>query len=101
MVRLQPRQLASLDAWIGRQESAPSRPEAVRRLIDQALASEGADRPTPKAAVRKASKLAARELEALGDTGLPPEEQDRRKRALIKGPKEFRDVRADLPKKKI
>ena len=31
---------------------------------------------------------------------LPPEEQQRRKRALIKGPKEFRDIREDLPKPK-
>jgi hypothetical protein len=29
---------------------------------------------------------------------MPPEEQQRRKRALIKGPKEFRDIREDVPK---
>jgi hypothetical protein len=27
---------------------------------------------------------------------VPPEEQERRKRALIKGPKEFREIREDL-----
>jgi hypothetical protein len=31
---------------------------------------------------------------------LPVEEQQRRKRALIKGLKEFRDIREDLPKPK-
>jgi hypothetical protein len=31
---------------------------------------------------------------------MPPEEQQRRKRALITGPKEFRDIREDLPKTK-
>jgi hypothetical protein len=31
---------------------------------------------------------------------LPVEEQQRRKRALIKGPKEFREIREDLPKDK-
>jgi hypothetical protein len=31
---------------------------------------------------------------------MPPEEQQRRKRALIKGPKEFRDIREDQPKPK-
>ena len=46
-----------------------------------------------------ASKLATRELEGLGDKGVPLEEQDRRKRVLVKGPKEFRDARADQPKK--
>jgi hypothetical protein len=59
----------------------------------------GGRRPNPEAA-SKASKLAARELEPLTDKSLPPEERDRRKRVLIRGPKEFRDIRGDLPKKK-
>ncbi|NVN88589.1 MAG: hypothetical protein HXX15_21125 [Rhodopseudomonas sp.] len=37
MVRLDPEQLSSLDTWIEKQESGPSRPEAIRRLVDQAL----------------------------------------------------------------
>lgn len=36
-VRLQPLALARLDAWIAQQDDAPTRPEAVRRLIDKAL----------------------------------------------------------------
>ena len=39
MVRLQPDQLAQLDAWIATQPAPePSRPEAVRRLLAQVLA---------------------------------------------------------------
>lgn len=38
-VRVQPDQVAPLDAWISAQpEPHPSRPEAIRRLIDVALA---------------------------------------------------------------
>jgi len=38
MVRLQPDQLASLDAWIAEQGPAqPSRPEALRQLANMAL----------------------------------------------------------------
>jgi hypothetical protein len=38
-VRLQPQQLAKLDAWIAAQSNPkPSRPEALRRLVDKALA---------------------------------------------------------------
>ena len=37
MVRLQPDQLTSLDAWIKHQPDALSRPEAVRRLIEIGL----------------------------------------------------------------
>ena len=55
------------------------------------LATEGAN---------KASKLATRELENLTNKSLPAEERDRRKRVLVRGPKEFRDIRADQPKKK-
>jgi hypothetical protein len=33
LVRLQPDQLAALDAWIAKQPEAMTRPEAVRRLL--------------------------------------------------------------------
>jgi hypothetical protein len=53
-----------------------------------------------KEAARRASTLAAREIEPLADKSMPAEEQERRKRALIRGPKEFRDIRSDQPKAK-
>jgi hypothetical protein len=99
-VRLQPPNLAALDAWIMDQPGSPSRPEAIRRLVEQALASKGAPRPLSKEAARKASMMAAREIESLGDTSLPVVEQQQRKRRLIRGPKEFRDMRSDQPKRK-
>ena len=37
MTRLQPGQLNQLDAWIAKQDDAPSRPEAIRRLLAKAL----------------------------------------------------------------
>jgi hypothetical protein len=37
MVRLQPDQLAKIDAWREAQTDKPSRPEAVRRIIRAAL----------------------------------------------------------------
>lgn len=37
MVRMQPDQLEAVDAWASAQDDAPSRPEAVRRLVDQGL----------------------------------------------------------------
>jgi hypothetical protein len=36
-VRLPPDELAPLDAWIAKQDDAPSRPEAIRRLLARAL----------------------------------------------------------------
>jgi hypothetical protein len=41
----------------------------------------------------KASEMAAQEIDRLIDPSAPDEEQQRRKRRLLKGPKEFRDVR--------
>jgi hypothetical protein len=41
----------------------------------------------------KASEMAARELDRLIDPAAPDEERQRRKRRLIKGPKEFQDIR--------
>jgi len=37
MVRLQPDLAGKLDRWIETQEDNPSRPEAIRRLIERAL----------------------------------------------------------------
>jgi hypothetical protein len=48
----------------------------------------------------KSEPMAARELEPLGDKSLPAEEQARRKRVLIKGPKEFRELRSRQVKTK-
>jgi hypothetical protein len=41
-VRVQPEQVALLDAWIsGQPEPQPTRPEAIRRLLEVALAEAG------------------------------------------------------------
>jgi hypothetical protein len=100
MLRLHRPQIAALEEWIARQNDKPSRPEAIRRLVEKALARAVPKRPPNKETARKASKLAAREIEPLSDKSMPPEEQARRKRALIRGPGEFRDIRNDLPKAK-
>jgi hypothetical protein len=44
MVRLHEPQLSKLDAWIARQQDEPSRPEAIRRLLDEALKRKDRDR---------------------------------------------------------
>ena len=41
MVRVQPDQLAALDAWIEKQREARSRPEAIRELLERALKLKG------------------------------------------------------------
>lgn len=44
LVRLYAEQLKGLDAWIVKQDDAPTRPEAIRRLVEQALSTSGKKR---------------------------------------------------------
>jgi hypothetical protein len=37
LVRMQPDALAKLDAWAAKQDGEPSRPEAIRRLVEMGL----------------------------------------------------------------
>ena len=100
-LRVLPSEVARVDAWIAKHPSPkPTRPEAIRRLIGQALAPSPQTKPTKSRKAQEALELAERTAERLVDKSMPPEEQQRRKRALMKGPKEFRDIREDLPKPK-
>jgi hypothetical protein len=40
-VRLQPPAIAALDGWIANQDDEPSRPEAIRRLVELGLKAKG------------------------------------------------------------
>ena len=63
MLRLQPPLVTDLDRWIEAQDRPLSRPEAIRCLVEHALAAAPAKQPAGKETARKASKLAAREIE--------------------------------------
>jgi hypothetical protein len=39
-------------------------------------------------------------IDWLSDKSAPPEERAKRKRRLVKGPEEFREIRSDLPERK-
>jgi ribosomal protein L19E len=67
--------------------------EAIRRLVERGLANQPPARKLSKGAKRKAAKMAGREIDRLGDQTATRKERARRKRQLIKGPREFRDIR--------
>jgi hypothetical protein len=77
-----------------------TRSEAIRQILEQAFAPHSQIRPAKKRKAQEALELAERTAERLVDKSMPSQEQDRRKRALVKGPKEFREIREDLPKSK-
>lgn len=100
LLRLHPPLITAVDKWAKRQEGALSRPEAIRRLIEQGLAGTGLERTTRKGAAQKASDLAATAIENLTDPSQPREQKQKAKQRLIKGPEEFRDIRGDQPRRK-
>jgi hypothetical protein len=100
MVRLQPSLLSGLDSWIAGQAGSLTRPEAIRRLIERAFTAAAPSAPAKVGSRRKAAELAGRAIDRLGDQTATVEERAHRKHRLIKGPREFRDVRDDQPKKK-
>jgi hypothetical protein len=83
----------TVDEWRRKQKDLPSRAEAIRRLVERGLANRPRARQLSKGAKRKAAKMAGREIDRLGDQTATREERARRKRQLIKGPREFRDIR--------
>src|SRR5215207_1282970 len=86
-LRLDKALTARLDAWAAHKEY--SRSEAIRAMIDSVLSK------TPRA-----SHLAANQLDRLADPTAHPDEQDRRKHRLLKGPGEFRELVAEQRKKR-
>jgi hypothetical protein len=110
-VRILPPFLKELDAWIAGREPRLSRPEAIRRFVEQGLARsskvkahipDGTSDTAKQRKAKKAREMAHHAVERIVDKSVSSEEQERRKRALIKGPKEFREIREDLtePKKR-
>jgi hypothetical protein len=65
----------------------------LRRLLEKALAGTIAPRQRSKGNRRKATDMAARQIDRLGDQSATGEERASRKRRLLSGPKEFRDMR--------
>jgi hypothetical protein len=97
---MSPQTLAEVDRWAKAQADKPDRSEALRRLVDAGLSRTAPAAPiSPKTAAR-ASKLAAQEIDRVGDASASSQERESRKRRLLKGPGEFRDLRRDHPGKK-
>jgi hypothetical protein len=71
---------------------------AIRRLVEMALVSTQPDKPTRNKSAANASGMAGRQIDDLGDKSATDDERAKRKRRLLKGPSEFRDIRKDTSK---
>ena len=91
---------AEIVRWAENQRDMPSLSEAIRRLVEIGLSRSSPKKPrvlsTAKQGAERAVELAA---DAIGNQ-MPDtsnEEKATRRRRLIKGPAEFRNVRRDRP----
>jgi hypothetical protein len=99
--RASPVMRASVVRWAENQPDKPTLSEAIRRLVEIGLAkSTSPKRPrvlsTAKQGAQRAAELAA---DVIGDQmpNTSDEEKTTRRRRLIKGSSEFRNVRRDRP----
>jgi metal-responsive CopG/Arc/MetJ family transcriptional regulator len=97
-VRLPELLTRNIDRWA--EKSEISRSEAIRQLVEIGLSNvQPAAQRIKKTAV-KASELAEQAIDRLSEPSATDAENAFRKDRLLKGPKEFRDVRGDLSKPK-
>ena len=74
LVRLQPVQLGGLDRWIAHQDDQLTRPEAIRRLVDLALAGTQPPKARSPKARSGALDLAGAQIDKLSDPSACDEE---------------------------
>jgi hypothetical protein len=98
-VRLAPALGAEVDKWAGSQADAPTRSEAIRRLVELGLTVKTRSEPSERQRAALAD-LASKAIDTLTVDTADNDEKESRKSRLIKGPAEFREVRADRPKAK-
>jgi hypothetical protein len=91
-MRFDPEMLSRIDQWRRDQPDIPPREESIRRLLEQALA--GAKPKGRRTTAESASAMAGRAIDRLADTAASAKEQAIRKKRLLYGPKEFREIRA-------
>ena len=87
---------ASIVKWAENQPDKPTLSDAIRRLVELGLTVKKRPKQPAPARAERAKEMAAKQLDHLVDQSASAEEQDSRKRRLLKGPEEFRDVRVDL-----
>ena len=96
-LRLSTKLAQAIDRWAARNKAA-SRSHAIRSLIELGLAGSRPVRQTNPRAAAKASDMASRQIDKLANPAMPEDERRARKRRLVKGPREFRDMRGDQAK---
>jgi len=88
--------IAQVEAWAVANNT--NRSNAFRRLVEIGLTQSKSVRPPSAKGAARAKQLAAKTIDRLVDPAAPIEEAANRKRRLLKGPEEFRELRVDHEK---
>ncbi|WP_426525958.1 ribbon-helix-helix domain-containing protein [Bradyrhizobium sp. McL0615] len=92
-VRLPVELTAEVDKWAEGHKA--NRSEAIRRLVELGLTVQQKGRKFSEGQQLRAREMANEAIDDMSDSSAHPSDQDSRKRRLLKGPEEFRDVRVD------
>lgn len=95
-IRFSEELLEQIDAWVDDQrDPSLGRLEAIRRLVVLGLLNAVPSRAARSETSSESSQLASDQLDRMSDKSATAEDQRTRKRRLLSGPSEFRDVRKD------
>ena len=97
--RASPVMRASVVKWAENQPDKPTLSESIRRLVELGLTVKTKSAPSERQRAALAD-LASKAIDSLTVGTADSDEKASRKRRLLKGPEEFRDVRVDKPKAK-
>ena len=92
--------IASIDAWIVKQDTPLGRSEAIRRLVELGLGIRTRSKQGSEARANRAKELASTAIDSLTAGAPDNAEKSSRKGRLIKGPEEFQKVRLDRPQRR-
>ena len=90
--------VGAIETWALKGELGRS--EAIRRLVELGLTVKTKPTRPLAASADRAKDLAAKVIDSLTPAATDAEEKASRKRRLLKGPEEFREVRVDRAKAK-
>ncbi|WP_316399434.1 hypothetical protein [Bradyrhizobium sp. 33ap4] len=96
--RMPPALIADVEAWAA--ATGVARSAAFRRLVELGLSVKPNGRPPSENQKTRAREMAAKAIDKMADKSATADDQETRKRRLLKEPEEFREMRTDWAKRK-
>jgi hypothetical protein len=93
--RVEPRIAHALDEWRLAQHDHPSRPDAIRRLVETGLGLARLPLAGSEKKAARAAILASNAIDGREDASASELEREDRKQQILQGPGSFRAIRKD------